>query len=102
MTGRPWTLVTKPAADRALQALWLDGRDRAALTEASAEMDAALTADPTAAGELRMPQATAEAVGAEVRLAFFGPLAVRFFLERAERRVTILDIRRARPGPTRR
>ena len=99
---RPWTLETAPRADRTFQQLWLEGRDRQALTEAVTEADAALVRDPAGLGELRMPERKAEEIGAEVRVAFFGPLLVRFLIEHRERQVTVLEIRRARPGPTRR
>ena len=97
-----WQVNSTPAADDALQRLWLAARDRAALTEASAAADAALAADPTAVGESRLPERRVRRVGTDHRLAVFRPLTVRFLVEPDDRRVTILEVRRARPGPTRR
>ena len=97
-----WIVDSSPPADAALQRLWLAARDRTALTEASAAADAALAADPRAVGESRVPEPVARENGVDHRLAFFPPLAVRFLIEPADRRVTILEIRRARPGPVRR
>ena len=100
--NRPWEVIWEPESEQTLLALWLDARDRAAITEASAAADAALAADPTGAGESRLAFEDAEQYRADVRTAFFGPLTVDFALSEAKREVTVTAVARTRPGPTER
>ena len=97
-----WHYEWKPKAEEQLAELWNDARDRTALTEASAAIDAALTEDPIAAGESRFPFEFVAARRIDLRIAFFGPLMIVFGLSVSERSVTVASVRRARPGPTER
>ena len=102
-TPKPrWRLKYEPKAERTMLALWLDARDRAAITEASADVDATLAADPRDVGESRLAFEDATGFRADVRVAFFGPLKVDFAFSEAKREVTVTSVARARPGPTER
>ena len=97
----PWELQWRPAAEAALAELWLAARDRSALTEASAAVDAALSDDPTNVGESRLAFEDAEKFdGADLRVAFFDPLTVLFGVSESRRSVTAARVSRTRPGPT--
>ena len=98
---RPWRYDWKPDATDMLTAIWLDARDRERLTEASAEIDAALGNDPSAVGESQFALEDVQRQRADVRLAFFGPLMVTFALSAPRREVMVTAVTRARPGPTR-
>ena len=98
----PWRCVWRSEPKMALAALWNDARDRTALSEASAAVDAALERDPTDVGESRLALEDATRFRADIRVAFFGPLRVEFALSRLKREVTVTSVTRTRPGPTER
>ena len=97
-----WFYEWKPDAEKALAELWNDARDRAALTEASAAIDAALTGDPTGVGESRFSQDFVRSHRVDLRIAFFDPLMIVFGLSVPQRSVTVASVARTRPGPTER
>ena len=94
----PWRYDWKPDATDMLTAIWLDARDRERLTEASAEIDAALGNDPSAVGESQFALEDVQRQRADVRLAFFGPLMVTFALSAPRREVMV---NRHHPRPPR-
>jgi hypothetical protein len=82
-----FTVTCKPSAEQELAQLWLNGRDRPAITAAANAIDALLRVDPQVEGESR-PDGT--------RVLFMPPLGVRFEVHDQDRLVEIVKFWRFR------
>ena len=79
-----YTLIWKPAAERRLAQIWMEGKDRKAITVAAAAIDRALRYQPLTLGESRSGQ---------IRILVEEPLVVVYEVREADRLVEILDVR---------
>jgi hypothetical protein len=75
-----FTVVLVPSAEQDLAQAWMDAPDPNAVTAAAAALEADLRRDPLTLGESR---------GEGTRVAFEGPLGVRFDVSEDDRRVTV-------------
>jgi len=79
-----YTLIWKPAAERRLAQIWMEGKDRNAITVAADAIDRALRYQPLTLGESRNGQ---------IRILVEEPLVVVYEVREADRLVEILDVR---------
>ena len=100
--SRRWTVLFHRRAERTLTKIYVEARDRAAVTEAMAELERDLATDPRAVGESRQPAPEDATPDLEPRIVFAGPLTVRVIVRPPDRTVTVTRLARTRPGPTER
>jgi plasmid stabilization system protein ParE len=78
-----WTVVWKPAAERALTDLWLQAADRQPISDAANRIDQLLKHFPATVGESRDPGR---------RILIEEPLAVVYTINSGDRMVTVLAV----------
>jgi mRNA-degrading endonuclease RelE of RelBE toxin-antitoxin system len=78
-----FTVTWKPSAERELTRIWMDSRQRSALTASVSRLEAALLRAPLESGESRTDS---------VRVVFDYPLAITFKVSVEDLRVTVLNV----------
>jgi len=79
-----WTVVWRPIAESQLAELWINGPDRADISQSADEIDWRLRHDPHNQGESR--------AGDSVRIMVIEPLAALFEISDADCLVTVLKV----------
>jgi plasmid stabilization system protein ParE len=79
-----YTVIWRPSAEADLADLWIEATDRAAVTQAAAEINRMLTADPLNAGESRS--------GSD-RIVFIPPLMALVEVRELDRLVVVMHVR---------
>jgi len=79
-----YTVIWRREAEAQLITLWLRAANKEAITRYAEQIDRILARDPNEQGESR---------NENTRLAFFRPLCVRYQVDEAAKRVTVLAIK---------
>ena len=82
-----FTVIWLPTIEAKLTQLWLAGRDREAIREATVEIEQTLATKPLSAGESRV---------GNYRIFFADPLAVMYSVWPEDRLVKIVEVSRTR------
>lgn len=82
-----YTVVWRPAAERALAEIWTNAQDRNRITDAANSIDALLRADPLAVGESRV---------VNIRILTVLPLCIYYDVHDDDRLVAVWAVWRVR------